>query len=455
MYDFIMRNRLIGSSVIGILALCLGSISSVQASTTSTKAVTKITQGASCSKVGQTIKSGRFYICVNYAGSQKWVGTCTTINQKESLSGIKLQCVPYQVGNYLIWEPASVVSSAPNQMSENSQHSAANSPAASPKMPSTFADLYDRRTGIALGVWHSVQATQKGAVVQLPPVEVHVGPNSTPEIGSPIPALQYVANLFPSAIFPSKVVIIYYNLKDLAWGQSEVQSLMGSDQYQRSLQSHGGSLVKCTVPNDCMDGDSYITSSGTDYIAIGLPNDNSEGVGTPFTIGGTEMTEFYHSLQLAYYSKNQSVLTNVNNIFSPNWAPMWFNLGAENMNSYLPFYQGNESRFIQAFGQRDAYNQIFSNVSIDTFNQYLDISNVNKIWSDGSFNSGHLESTFGMGLMEIFMALDGPKVMLDIPNLMSQGKSFADAFQTEFRISWQDAEPTIAQVMYDKYLNNY
>jgi len=449
-----MRKRLLVSSVIGILALCLGSVSSVQASTTSKKAGPKIVQGQSCSTVGQTIESGRFYVCITYSGSPKWVATCTTINQKETLLGIKLECVTSPVGNYLIWEPSSVASSNASQAGSHSQQGAANS-VALPVTPTSFADLYDHRSGIALGVWNAVHAAQNGTQVQLPPVEVHAGPNTTPEIKSPIPALQYVANLFPNAIFPAKVVIIYYNLKDLAWGQSEVEKLMGSDQYQAELQSHGGSIVKCTIPNDCSDGDSYITSSGTDFIAVGLPNKNSEQSNSPFTIGGTEMTEFYHGLQLEYYSKNNSPITTQDNYFSSNWPPMWFNFGAENSVSYFPFYAKNQQQFINGFAEKNQIDGNFSNVTLSTFTQYLDISNMNNSWSNGSFTVARPHVAMGQALMEILVALDGPKVMLDIPNLMSQGKSFSDAFQAEFGMSWQDAEPTLAQVMYDKYLNNY
>ena len=450
-----MRKRLLVSSVIGILSLCLGSISSVQASTSSKKAVPKIAQGQSCSTVGQTIESGRFYICITYSGSNKWVATCTTINQKETLLGIKLECIPYPVRNYLIWEPSSVASFNASRAGSRSQQGAANSATSLPVTPSSFADLYDHRSGIALGVWDAVHAAENGSQVQLPPVEVHVGPNTTPEIQSPIPALQYVANLFPNAIFPTKVVIIYYNFKDLAWGQSEVQMLMGSDQYQAELQSHGGSLVKCTSPNDCGDGDSYITSSGTDYIAVGLPNENSELSNSPFTIGGTEMTEFYHGLQLEYYAINNSPITNQDHYLSSNWPPMWFNHGSENSVSYFPFYINNQQRFINAFAEKNQIDDGFSNVTLSTFTQYLDISNMNNSWSNGSVDFLRPPAAMGPAFMEILVALGGTKVLLDIPNLMRQGKSFPDAFQTEFGISWQDAEPTLAQVIYDKYLNNY
>ena len=63
--------------------------------------------------------------------------------------------------------------------------------------------------------------------------------------------------------------------------------------------------------------------------------------------------------------------------------------------------------------------------------------------------------SMGNEIDEIFIALKGPQVLIDLATLMSQGNSFTDSFQIEFGTSWQLAEPVLAQVMYDKYLHNY
>lgn len=101
-----MRKRLLVSSVIGILALCLGSVSSVQASTTSKKAGPKIVQGQSCSTVGKTIESGRFYVCVQTDSKSIWAATCNPQTDTGMQESGKLSCEPLAATHFAVWLPA-------------------------------------------------------------------------------------------------------------------------------------------------------------------------------------------------------------------------------------------------------------------------------------------------------------------------------------------------------------
>jgi hypothetical protein len=61
----------------------------------------------------------------------------------------------------------------------------------------------------------------------------------------------------------------------------------------------------------------------------------------------------------------------------------------------------------------------------------------------------------GSYLSEIFVSIKGPSVLLDIHERMSKKASFTDAFQGIFGVSWEEAKPEIAKVIYDRYLYNY
>ena len=363
--------------------------------------------------------------------------SCPKINQVTIANRLQFTCI--RSGNKLIWSKGVQVAS----------------PTPTPIAPTSFQDLYANRSGIAYAAWKNINSAQGGSPVQLPPIETYTGPNTKPEGPPATVALQFIANLFPHAIFPKKIVIISYSFADLDWGIGESKQLMGEIEYQNEMASHGGPLVKCNQANNCDDGDSYIASDGTDYIAQGLPNKSSDFTGSSSHWGGTVAVEFYHGLSLMPYYQNKSVVTNTQGINSPNFDPVWYYVGGENISSWAFHTLQNEQQFADGFTYKSFFDQVFGSVTKNTFDNFLDISNLNNLWSNNRFQTFKQHVSMGQEIDEIFIALKGPQVLLDIATLMSQGKSFTDAFQIEFGTSWQLAEPVLAQVMYDKYLNNY
>ena len=324
-----------------------------------------------------------------------------------------------------------------------------------PAAPTSFQDLYANRSGIAYAAWKKMNTAQSGSHVQLPPIETYTGPNTKPEGPSPTAAIQFIANLYPQAIFPKKIVVISYSFADLEWGISTSKRLIGESEYQQVIASHGGPIIKCNPSNNCDDGDSYITSDGTDYIAQGLPNKPSDFPYSPSHFGGVVAIEFYHGLSLIPYFQNNSVVTNANHINSPNFDPVWYYVAGENISSLAFHSLKNEQEFANGFAYKNFFDQVFGSVTAETFNKFLSISNLNNFWSNNSFQTFRQHVSMGQEIDEVFVALKGPQALIDLATYMSQGKSFPDAFQIEFGTSWDLAEPVLSQVLYDKYLHNY
>ena len=63
--------------------------------------------------------------------------------------------------------------------------------------------------------------------------------------------------------------------------------------------------------------------------------------------------------------------------------------------------------------------------------------------------------TLGIRIIQILIALKGPSVVFDIPNLMSQGQTFDQAFQSIYGVTWTAAEPAMAKTIWDEYQNHY
>ena len=377
------------------------------------------------------------------SGTPKTGAVCIKANQVVASNGYTFQCV--KMGKSLVWSKGTKVK-LPTPTAK---------PVPSPITPTSFEDLYANRSGIAYAAWKSINSAKGGSPVQLPPIETYTGPNTNPQGPSPTVALQFIANLFPKAIFPKKIVVISYSFTDLEWGLSESKRLMGENEYQNVITTHGGPLIKCNQANNCDDGDSYIAHDGTDFIVQGLPNTPSDFPGSPSTYGGIVAVEFYHGLTLMPYFRNGTVVTNTNHINSPNFIPVWYYVGGEGICPLAFHTLEKEQEFAQGFAPGNFFNQVFGTVTKETFDKYLNISNLNNLWSNNSFQTFMQHVSMGNEIDEIFIALKGPQVLIDLATLMSQGNSFTDAFQIEFGTSWQLAEPVLAQVMYDKYLHNY
>ena len=60
----------------------------------------------------------------------------------------------------------------------------------------------------------------------------------------------------------------------------------------------------------------------------------------------------------------------------------------------------------------------------------------------------------GTRISEMLVALKGPTIFTQLDNLMAQGKSYDQAFQSIFGTSWESAQPTIAKILWDEYSHN-
>ena len=183
--------------------------------------------------------------------------------------------------------------------------------------------------------------------------------------------------------------------------------------------------------------------------------------------------ELYHALWLSNYVKNKSVLPQTpeeasKNLNQPNLPPYWFISGGETY-GYLMTQTADSSQSLEkAIGSPllDAMDYFLktnrANIAkefgkpfnLAWLNNFLDIKNSNTTWAEIN-TMNDLGYTLGIRIIQILIALKGPSVIFDIPNLMSQGQSFDQAFQSIFGLSWTAAKPEIARTIWDEYQNHY
>ena len=387
-------------------------------------------------------------------------GTCTKLNTTTTVAGLKYICT--KTGKKLVWSKGVkvIVESAKEISTPSVIATPTPSPAQSsaPAIPASIEDLYKYRHGIAYAAWSKMAVTTKNSAPKLPPIEIYRGPNTPNYVQSPGSAIEFVAKLLPGSELPKKIVIIYWSHADIAWGAAKAKELMGAENESKYLAFAGGPFADCYTPVSCQVGHAYVPDDGTAYIGLGIPDNLSDGGGNDLVDipqGQREAIEFYHSLQLYPYFRNKSPITNKNNKTSANYPPAWLNLAGENFVFETLKNQSNLPAFEKSQDNSGWMSNIANPFTLDWLHNFLSIKNLNGTWSDDGYESGRINTCMGASLVEIFVALKGPTILLTFHDQMSQGRTFNEVFASEFGMTWEKAEPEIAKVIYDKFLNFY
>jgi hypothetical protein len=322
-------------------------------------------------------------------------------------------------------------------------------------LPTNFSDLFERRRNIAVATWNKINSKLNSGV-QLPPVEVYRGPNTPVWVTDPTEYFNFVAQVFSGKKLPKKIVVFYWSNADRSVVAAKALSVMGPENDKKHTLETTGPFVDCYTPTSCDVGHAFIGYDGVAYLGLGIPDTLEEARRAAGGFGGVEVVEFYHSLNLLPYHLNSlSVAAPKVNTKSPFQPPFWLKQGSENLMSASSTYKNNLNGFIQNGGRKSWVSQTVPNFGPEWIEDYLSIDNLGNRWSDSSFQNSKPHLIMGMYLVEILVALKGPSIMLDFSEQMSEKRSFTEAFQNILGVSWNDAKPELARVIYDRYLNNY
>ena len=402
--------------------------------------------GEACTKVGMTsIASGKTYTCIKSGKKLVWDkgvptkvtagSTCPKFGISQNYNEKKFTCI--KSGKKLVWDKGVLT-------------------VATASVPSNFSDLYEKRNGISYAVWNKIHLKLMNTNIKLPLVEVYRGPSTPVYVKDPAEYFKFVAQVFSEQELPKKIVVFYWSHADMSSVAAKALSIMGSENDQKHTSETTGPFVDCYTPVSCDVGHAFIGLDGVAYIGIGVPDTIEEAKRAAGGFGGVEVVEFYHSLNLfPYYVNSLSVVAPKQNTHSSNLPPTWLSIGSENVMSAGLAYKNDLNNFTKVSGKKYWIDEVITGFDLEWLNNYLSIDNLAKSWSDSSLKNSKTNVIMGTILTEIFVAIKGPSVMLDIHDQMSKKNSFTDAFQNIFGISWESAKPELVKVIYDRYVNNY
>jgi hypothetical protein len=348
---------------------------------------------------------------------------CSKAGLTSIVSGKKYTCS--KLGNKLIWDKGIEVSSK-----------------VFPATPTSFANLYQNRSGIAYAAWKSTAdsiAQGKSNIVEL---KIYIGPNTIPpKYKTPEIALSLVSRAFSKYKTPENVQIIQYSLRDIKWAENKLKSILDENMYNELNRNENGHLVdsNCTK-TDCFGAKQVSTNSGIAFILQGVPlgNNNDPLRIARWELGQLEAHEFMHAMQRATITGQQT----------KEWPNRWIIEGSAELAQNLVMSYKSYEEYLKwrKLDSKDLYG-INTRITKAFMTNYLDINYIEDC-SD-SYNPCY-QYNLGSRIIEILVALKGPGVMLDLFK-ESALQGFGPAFESIFNISWSEAAPIINRTIVELF----
>jgi hypothetical protein len=350
--------------------------------------------------------------------------TCKTAGLTSVVSGKTFTCI--KSGKKLVWNKGVPVVVQPVFTP--------------PKVPTDFKDLYEKRDGIAYAAWKLTSDNLSNGKSNVSNLIIHTGPNTTPKYKTPEMAINLVSKTFSSNKTPEQIYLVQYSSKDLDWAEEKVKSLLSTSDYDQLNRNENGHLVDSNCKPDCLGSKQVSTNSGVAFILQGVPLTNN---GDPMGVarwqkGQLEAHEFVHAMQRATVTGQQS----------RSWPYTWIVEGGAELGQNLVMSNASYEEYLK--WRKIDSSEFYGKDSLITKKYVEDYLSLD---SDAAFfraQSSYYSYNLGSRIMEIFVALKGPGVILDVYKL-TYLNGFSDAFKSIFGIPWSEATPVIAAVIADQF----
>jgi hypothetical protein len=308
----------------------------------------------------------------------------------------------------------------------------ANAATKEPKQITGFQDAIDRAQDVSYWAWKKSSIQISSNKSKSPPVKLIVGPNTKLSNPKPKDAFNGISRLYPEFRRPNKIYVVYFSHKDVAWAQTEYKSIHPDASGQEAKNF-------CPKIESCEGAGATINRSGDGVILIAVMTKNPDVLRTSGTL---EAHEYTHVLQTGAFFGTPNQKQAIVGIKA--FAPWWFVEGGAEF-SQIPAI--HSSSFTNYTKDRKIWAK---NILENKGGKYTEawISNFLKppntsIWS-GPETQWNL---YDIGLLtsEIFTAIKGPAINIQIFKDISSGMTYEKSFEKHFGIKWAAAVPLIAK----------
>ena len=385
------------------------------------------------------------------AAAPKAGATCTKKNATATTAGKKYTCI--LSGKKLVWnkgvaikKPAPVATPLPTPTPTPAPEPTSTptptptptptiKPWTPPIAPTDWKDVVQNADGIAYWAWKKSAEKIELSSSKLGVVEILMGPNVV--INNPVPlvALNLVSRLSANYEEPKKIVMTYAGEKDIEWGQKQVDEFC----VERSCGYDVGGEAKkaCNIPVTPCWGGFALRNNRTNIPLIYMTASEWGKTDPGHTSGTLEAHEYFHTIQDLLLARN-----------SLDAVPRWFTEGSATWVQRATVFYGDFDKYKD---QRNSDNNDSLSRNKRTaawLEKFLD-PDYTTGWDKWNGNEYDSWAIYDVGSLatEVMVAIGGPNKFFDLFKITGSGKSFAQAFESVYGISWREGAKIIANAI--------
>jgi hypothetical protein len=271
--------------------------------------------------------------------------------------------------------------------------------------------------------------------------DIHIfdGPHTVPGDPDPIPAMRLASQLYSHFQQPKNVYVIQMNYGDDAWAQQVF------NQYADVTYGNTKTAISEMCPTkSCRGGQSHRNSKWDGILEIGkAPGNWSAEDNARLQNGMIFAHEYYHTIQY-FNGRNNTYI-----------APTWLLEGSANWtekmvafpSSYADFVKWRSSDLREQYQNPDKFNSAWVEEFLNSFitKKPADPHQVFDYYY-GPYTRYYQYLMGGM-VTEILISIKSSDSVMNIYKYLGDGKSFEDAFRSEFGTSWAEALPYISKAI--------
>jgi hypothetical protein len=303
--------------------------------------------------------------------------------------------------------------------------------AKTPKPISNLQDAVNRPADVSYWAWKKSSDQVLSSSEKAPAFELIVGPNTKLANPNPKVAFDAVKRLYPTFRHPNKIYAIYYGYKDIDWAQKKYKEIYPSASGQEAKNS-------CQQIDFCWGASGTINNAGDGVLLAAVMTNKPT---RNHTSGTLEAHEYTHAVQIGSFfgTPNQGQAMCCIKAFTP-W---WFVEGGAEFSQLAAIYPKSfpkytDDRKFWAKELLENRKKKFTEKWIANFIKPPD----NQIWMDQE-TQWHIYD-IGMLISEIFTAIKGPAINIQIFEDISDGMTYEQSFEKHFGMTWDAAVPLIA-----------
>jgi len=354
-----------------------------------------------------------------------------------SVSGGKLYtCV--KSGKKLVWNKGEKI--AKPTSSDADSPVVENSPAPTPKpLPTavnvTFDNLIENNDNISYTAWKKTAAVITSSSSKVGSLTTVTGPKTRPYFDDVPYAISLVSKMFPNKAEPKEILWIRYVYADIKWAESTAKEKLSAGDYEQISRNQGGTIAgsNCDAgAANCRGSYQQTGPSGIALIMQGVENPPSSD-GVRMSTGMLEAHEYFHSLQrIPIMGTGVQV-----------WPHAWWREGGAEWVQNAAVNYNNYEKYKSFLTSDCAWS--CAKLSEEEISEFLSTAKDNFV--PAKFDQ-FLNYSLGSHVIEILVAMRGPDALVDMYAEVGKGKTFDDAFNGIYGISWSTAIPLISKSIY-------